>query len=145
MALFLFTKAIFENKPIDVFNYGNMQRDFTYIDDIVEGVVRVIDNPAKPNENFDKVNPDPSSSTAPYKVYNIGNNAPVKLMDFITALEKKIGKTAKKNMLPIQPGDVPSTYADVSDLINDLGYKPNTSIEEGISNFVDWYREFFNV
>jgi UDP-glucuronate 4-epimerase len=145
MALFLFTKAIFEDKPIDVFNYGNMQRDFTYIDDIVEGVVRVIDNPAKPNENFDKVNPDPSSSTAPYKVYNIGNNAPVKLMDFITALEKKIGKTAKKNMLPIQPGDVPSTYADVSDLINDLGYKPNTSIEEGISNFVDWYREFFNV
>jgi UDP-glucuronate 4-epimerase len=145
MALFLFTKAIFEDKPIDVFNYGEMQRDFTYIDDIVEGVVRVIDNPAKPNENFNKVNPDPSSSSAPYKVYNIGNNAPVKLMDFITALEKKIGKTAKKNMLPIQPGDVPSTYADVSDLINDLGYKPNTSIEEGISNFVDWYREFFNV
>ncbi len=145
MALFLFTKAIFEDKPIDVFNYGEMQRDFTYIDDIVEGVVRVIDNPAKPNENFNKVNPDPSSSSAPYKVYNIGNNAPVKLMDFIKALEKKIGKTAKKNMLPIQPGDVPSTYADVSDLINDLGYKPNTSIEEGISNFVDWYREFFGV
>jgi UDP-glucuronate 4-epimerase len=145
MALFLFTKAIFEDKPIDVFNYGEMQRDFTYIDDIVEGVVRVIDNPAKPNENFDKVNPDPSSSSAPYKVYNIGNNAPVKLMDFITALEKKIGKTAKKNMLPIQPGDVPSTYADVTDLINDLGYKPNTSIEEGISKFVDWYREFFGV
>jgi len=145
MALFLFTKAIFEDKPIDVFNYGNMQRDFTYIDDIVEGVVRVIDNPAKPNKNFNKINPDPSSSLAPYKVYNIGNNAPVKLMDFITALEKKIGKTAKKNMLPIQPGDVPSTYADVTDLINDLGYKPNTSIEEGISNFVDWYREFFNV
>jgi UDP-glucuronate 4-epimerase len=145
MALFLFTKAIFEDKPIDVFNYGEMQRDFTYIDDIVEGVVRVIDNPAKPNKNFNKINPDPSSSLAPYKVYNIGNNAPVKLMDFITALEKKIGKTAKKNMLPIQPGDVPSTYADVTDLINDLGYKPNTSIEEGISNFVDWYREFFNV
>jgi len=145
MALFLFTKAIFEDKPIDVFNYGEMQRDFTYIDDIVEGVVRVIDNPAKPNESFDKLNPDPSSSTAPYKVYNIGNNAPVKLMDFIEALEKKIGKIAKKNMLPIQPGDVPSTYADVSDLINDLGYKPNTSIEEGISKFVDWYREFFNI
>ena len=145
MALFLFTKAIFEDKPIDVFNYGEMQRDFTYIDDIVEGVIRVIDNPAKPNRNFDKQNPDPSTSSAPYKVYNIGNNAPVKLMDFITALEKKIGKTAKKNMLPIQPGDVPSTYADVTDLIEDLGYKPNTSIEEGISNFVDWYKEFFKI
>jgi len=145
MALFLFTKAIFEDKPIDVFNYGNMQRDFTYIDDIVEGIVRVIDNPAKPNENFDKSNPDPASSIAPYKVYNIGNNAPVKLMDFITALEKKIGKTAKKNMLPIQPGDVPSTYADVTDLINDLGYKPQTSIEEGIDKFVDWYVDFFDI
>ena len=145
MALFLFTKAIFEDKPIDVFNYGEMQRDFTYIDDIVEGIVRVIDNPAKPNENFDAVNPDPSSSSAPYKVYNIGNNAPVKLMDFIEALEKKIGKVAKKNMLPIQPGDVPSTYADVSDLIDDLGYKPQTSIQEGINNFVDWYIDFYNI
>ena len=145
MALFLFTKAIFEDKPIDVFNYGNMQRDFTYIDDIVEGIVRVIDNPAKPNPAFNPQNPDPSSSSAPYKVYNIGNNAPVKLMDFIEALEEKIGKKAKKNMLPIQPGDVPSTYADVTDLIEDLGYKPQTSIKEGISNFVDWYREFFRV
>ena len=145
MALFLFTKAIFEDKPIDVFNYGNMQRDFTYIDDIVEGIVRVIDNPAKPNSAFDSQNPDPSSSPAPYKVYNIGNNAPVKLMDFIEALEEKIGKKAKKNMLPIQAGDVPSTYADVTDLIEDLGYKPQTSIKEGISNFVDWYREFFMV
>ena len=145
MALFLFTKAIFEDKPIDVFNYGEMQRDFTYIDDIVEGIVRVIDNPAKPNENFDAINPDPSSSSAPYKVYNIGNNAPVKLMDFIEALEKKIGKVAKKNMLPIQPGDVPSTYADVSDLIDDLGYKPQTSIQEGINNFVDWYIDFYNI
>ena len=145
MALFLFTKAIFEDKPIDVFNYGNMQRDFTYIDDIVEGIVRVIDNPAKPNLAFNPQNPDPSSSSAPYKVYNIGNNAPVKLMDFIEALEEKIGKKAKKNLLPIQPGDVPSTYADVTDLIEDLGYKPQTSIKEGISNFVDWYREFFRV
>ena len=145
MALFLFTKAIFKDKPIDVFNYGNMQRDFTYIDDIVEGIVRVIDNPAKPNQTFNPQNPDPSSSSAPYKVYNIGNNAPVKLMDFIEALEEKIGKKAKKNMLPIQPGDVPSTYADVTDLIEDLGYKPQTSIKEGISNFVDWYREFFRV
>ena len=145
MALFLFTKAIFEDKPIDVFNYGEMQRDFTYIDDIVEGITRVIDNPAKPNEKFDAVNPDPSSSSAPYKVYNIGNNAPVKLMDFIEALENKIGKKAKKNMLPIQAGDVPSTYADVQDLIDDLGYKPQTSIQEGINNFVDWYVEFFGI
>ena len=145
MAPILFTKAIFEDKPIKVFNYGKMERDFTYIDDIVEGVIRVIDNPAQINSDFNPKNPDPASSSAPYKVYNIGNNAPVKLMDFITTLEKKIGKTAKKNMLPIQPGDVESTYADVSDLINDLGYKPNTSIEEGISKFVDWYREFYGV
>jgi len=141
MALFKFTKAIFEGEAIDVYNYGEMQRDFTYIDDIVEGIIRVIDNPAKPNPNWDKQ--DPSTSSAPYKVYNIGNNAPVKLMDFITALEKKIGKTAKKNMLPMQAGDVPSTYADVTDLIEDLGYKPSTSIEEGIDKFVDWYKEFF--
>jgi len=143
MALFLFTKAILEDKPIDVFNYGKMQRDFTYIDDIVEGIVRVIDNPATPNPNFDAKNPDPATSSAPYKVYNIGNNAPVKLMDFIEAIEKKIGKTAKKNMLPIQAGDVPSTYADVNDLIDDLGYKPQTSIQEGIDKFVDWYIDFF--
>lgn len=145
MALFLFTKAILEDKPIDVFNNGQMQRDFTYIDDIVEGVIKVIDNPAKKNENWNAQNPNPSSSKAPYKIYNIGNNNPVKLMDFIEALEKKIGKTATKNMLPIQPGDVPSTYADVSDLAKDMGYKPQTSIEEGIDRFVDWYREFFNV
>ena len=143
MALFLFTKAIFENKPIDVFNYGDMQRDFTYIDDIVEGVVRVIDNPAEANEDFDATSPDPSSSKVPYRIYNIGNNAPVRLMDFIEELERKIGKTAKKNKLPIQAGDVPSTYADVDDLVDDLGYKPQTSIQEGISNFVDWYVEFF--
>jgi len=145
MALFLFTKAILEDKPIDVYNYGKMQRDFTYIDDIVEGIVRVIDNPAQPNPNFDAKNPDPASSSAPYKVYNIGNNAPVKLMDFIEALEEKIGKKAKKNLLPIQPGDVPSTYADVTDLINDLGYKPQTSIKEGIDKFVDWYIDFFKI
>jgi len=145
MALFKFTKAIFEDKPIDVYNYGKMERDFTYIDDIVEGIIRVIDNPAKPNENFDAKNPDPATSSAPYRVYNIGNNAPVKLMDFIEALEKKIGKKAKKNMLPIQPGDVPSTYADVTDLIEDLGYKPKTSIQEGIDQFVDWYKEFFKI
>ena len=143
MALFLFTKAILEGKSIDVFNYGEMQRDFTYIDDIVEGIVRVNDNPAQPNEKWDSSNPDPASSTAPFKIYNIGNNNPVKLLDFIEALEKKLGKKAIKNMLPIQAGDVPSTYADVNDLIEDLGYKPQTSIEDGIDKFVNWYREFF--
>lgn len=144
MALFLFTKAIFENKSIDVFNYGEMQRDFTYIDDIVEGIIRVNDNPPVENPNWNADSSDPSVSSAPYKVYNIGNNNPVKLMDFITALEDKIGKRAEKNMLPIQPGDVPSTYADVSDLIENLNYKPNTTVEQGISNFVDWYVDFFD-
>ncbi len=145
MALYLFTKAIIEDREIDVFNHGNMQRDFTYIDDIVEGIVRVNDNPPKGNPQWDGKNPDPSSSPAPYKIYNIGNNNPVKLMDFIEAIEKKLGKKAKKNMLPLQAGDVPSTYADVSDLIEDLGYKPQTSIEEGIDKFVDWYLAFFGV
>ncbi len=145
MALFLFTKAILEDKPIDVFNYGEMQRDFTYIDDIVEGVIRVIDNPPKGNSSWSGKNPDPSSSIAPYKIYNIGNNNPVKLMDFIAEIEKKLGKVAKKNMLPIQAGDVPSTYANVDDLIEDLHYKPNTTIEAGISNFIDWYRGFFEI
>jgi len=143
MALYLFTKAIIEDKPIDVFNYGEMQRDFTYIDDIVEGIIRVNDNPPKGNKEWDGMNPDPSTSPAPYKIYNIGNNNPVKLMDFIEALENKLGKKAKKNMLPIQAGDVPSTYANVEDLIADLDYKPQTPIQEGINNFVDWYLEFF--
>ena len=145
MALFLFTKAILEDREIDVFNYGDMQRDFTYIDDIVEGVVRVIDNPPKGDENWSGLNPDPATSRAPYKIYNIGNNAPVGLMDFIEAIEKKLKKEAKKNMLPMQPGDVKSTYADVSDLIKDLGYKPSTSIEEGISKFIDWYLDFYEI
>lgn len=143
MALYLFTKAIIEDRPIDVFNYGNMQRDFTYIDDIVEGIIRVNDNPPKANPEWD--HKDPSSSSAPYKIYNIGNNNPVKLMDFIEALENKLGKKAQKNMVPIQAGDVPSTYADVSDLIADLDYKPETTIQEGINNFVDWYVDFFKV
>ena len=145
MALFLFTKAIIEDRPIDVFNYGEMQRDFTYIDDIVNGVIKVIDNPPKGDPSWSGKDPDPSSSKAPYKIYNIGNNNPVKLMDFIEALENKLGKKAKKNMLPLQPGDVPSTYADVSGLIEDFGYKPQTSIQEGIDKFVDWYVDFFNV
>ncbi len=145
MALFLFTKAILDNKPIDVFNYGKMERDFTYIDDIVEGVARVIDNPPVANPNWSGKNPDPSTSKAPYKVYNIGNSSPVKLMDFIEAIEQSIGKTAEKNMLPIQPGDVPATYADTTDLERDLGYKPCTPIREGVENFVKWYRKFYNV
>ncbi len=145
MALFLFTKAILEDRAIDVYNYGDMRRDFTYIDDIVEGLVRVIDNPPKGNPSWSGKNPDPSSSKAPYKIYNIGNNNPVKLMDFIEAIEEKIGKEAKKNMLPIQAGDVPETYANVSDLIEDLGYKPATPIKEGIDRFITWYREFYNV
>jgi len=131
MALFLFVKAALEGKPIDVFNNGDMQRDFTYIDDIVEGVLRVIDNPRK--------------DTPPYKVYNIGNNAPVKLMDFIEAIENKLGKKIEKNFLPLQAGDVPATYADVQDLIDDLGYRPNTPIQEGIDKFLDWYIDFFGV
>ena len=142
MALFLFTKAILENRAIDVFNHGDMQRDFTYIDDIVEGVIRVLDNPPS---GVNEADINPSNSTAPYKIYNIGNNNPVQLMDFIEAIEKKLGKKAKKNMLPLQSGDVPSTYADVSDLIDDLNYKPATPIQEGIDKFIDWYLEFFKV
>ncbi len=145
MALFLFTKAILNDEPIDVYNHGEMIRDFTYIDDIVEGIVRVIDNPPKENKNWSGQNPEPSSSKAPYKIYNIGNNNPVKLMDFIKAIEQKLGKTAKKNMMPIQQGDVPATYADVDDLINDMNYKPNTSIIKGIDNFIEWYLDYYNV
>lgn len=145
MALFLFTKAALEGRPIDVFNFGNMQRDFTYIDDIVEGVVRVIDNPAQRNPEWSGASPDPGSSSAPYRVYNIGNNQPVRLMEFITAIENALGMTIEKNLMPIQPGDVPSTYADVSDLVRDMGYKPATPVQEGVNRFIAWYREFFNV
>ncbi len=145
MALFLFTKAILEDQPINVFNNGEMQRDFTYIDDIVEGIVRVIDNPPKGNPEWDGKNPDPGSAKSPYKIYNIGNNAPVRLMDFIESIEKVLGKTAKKNMMPMQAGDVPATYANVDDLVRDLDYKPATSIEEGIAKFIAWYRDFFKV
>ena len=145
MALFLFTKAILEDRPIDVFNFGMMQRDFTYVDDIVEGIVKIIDSPPKGNKNWDPKQPDPSSSTAPYKVYNIGNNNPVKLMDFIEALEEALGKKAQKNLLPIQPGDVPATWADVNDLIEDAGYKPDTPVKEGIKKFVEWYKKFYSI
>lgn len=145
MALFLFTKAAIENKPIDIFNNGKMLRDFTYIDDIIEGIVRIINNPAKPNKTWSGKNPNPSSSSAPYKVYNIGNNNPVKLLDFISSIEDAVGKKIKKNFLPLQPGDVPSTYANVDDLVSNIDYKPNTSVQDGINKFVEWYREYFNV
>ena len=145
MALFLFTKAILEGKPIDVFNHGNMLRDFTYIDDIVEGVVRVIDRVPGPDPEWTSAKPDPGSSNAPYCIYNIGNNNPVKLMDFIDAIERHLGIPAEKNMLPMQDGDVPSTYADVDDLMRLVGFKPETSIDTGIKNFVDWYRDYFKV
>lgn len=143
MALFLFIEAIKKDEPIQVFNHGKMKRDFTYIDDIVEGIIRVADRPAKPNPDWTGDNPEPGSSYAPFKVYNIGNSNPVELMDYIGALEKALGKTAKKNMLPLQQGDVPATYADVTDLKRDTGYQPNTSVEDGVAKFVAWYNEFY--
>ncbi|MFD2036867.1 NAD-dependent epimerase [Belliella marina] len=143
MALFLFADAIDHDKAIKVFNHGKMKRDFTYVDDIVEGIVRVSDRPASANTNWEGDKPDPGSSKAPYKVYNIGNSNPVELMDYIQALENAMGKVAEKEMLPIQPGDVPATFADVSDLNRDTGYSPNTSVEEGVSRFVDWYKSYF--
>ncbi|MRJ02015.1 MAG: NAD-dependent epimerase [Epsilonproteobacteria bacterium] len=145
MALFLFTKAILENRAIDVFNYGKMERDFTYIDDIVEGVVRVIDNPPEGERCWSGRRPNPASSRAPYRVYNIGNGSPVGLMEFIGAIERALGKEAKKNFLPLQPGDVPATWADTTALEKDLGYRPNTPIEYGVGKFVEWYREFYGV
>jgi UDP-glucuronate 4-epimerase len=144
MALFLFTRAILEGKAIDVFNYGKMQRDFTYIDDIIEGVVRVTKKIPKPNKSWSGDDPDPGTSYAPYKVYNIGNNNPVELMTFIEAIEKCLGKKAKKNLQPLQAGDVPATYADVDDLMNDVGFKPATPIKEGIKRFVEWYCEYYH-
>ncbi len=143
MALFLFTRAILNNEPIKVFNNGNMQRDFTYIDDIVEGVVRVMDKIPEPDPDWSSDTPNPSSSRVPYKIYNIGNNQPVALMAFIEAIEKALGREAIKEFLPLQPGDVPATYADVNDLIADTGFKPATPVQEGVQNFVDWYREYY--
>jgi UDP-glucuronate 4-epimerase len=145
MALFLFTKAITNGKPIDVFNNGNMQRDFTYIDDIVEGLARVIDNPPSGNGKWTGKSPDPSSSPNPYKIYNIGNNSPVKLLDFIEAIEKALGTKAKKNFMEMQPGDVPATYADVEDLVKTLGYRPNTNIKDGVNKFIGWYKKYYNI
>jgi UDP-glucuronate 4-epimerase len=143
MALFIFTKAILEGKPIEVFNYGKMQRDFTYIDDIVEGVIRALDHPATPNPTWSGDQPDPGTSSAPARVYNIGNHQPVELLHFIEVLEQALGKKAEKRLMPLQPGDVPATYADVDDLMRDVGFAPATPIEEGIARFVEWYREFY--
>lgn len=145
MALFLFTKAILEGKAIDVYNYGRMKRDFTYIDDIVEGLVRLLPRIPQPDKNWSGMHPDPATSFAPYRLYNIGNNKPVELMRFIEVLEEKLGRKAEKNFLPIQDGDVPETYADVNDLMRDTGFKPSTSIEEGIGKFVDWYKSFYGI
>ena len=143
MALFMFTKNIVEGKPINVFNYGNHKRDFTYIEDIVEGVIRTMDNTAKPNEDWDPANPDPGTSRAPYRIYNIGNQQPVELMRYIEVIEECVGKKAEKNLLPLQPGDVPDTWADTEDLVADVDYQPSTPVEVGVKKFVDWYLEFY--
>ncbi|ALC17051.1 UDP-galacturonate 4-epimerase [Desulfuromonas soudanensis] len=143
MAMFLFTRAILEGRPIDVYNYGKMRRDFTYVDDIVEGIIRVADNIARPNPDWTGDAPDPGTSSAPYRNYNIGNNNPVELLHLIEVIEDALGKKAEKILLPLQPGDVPATYADVDDLVRDVGFKPATSIEEGVGRFVAWYREYY--
>jgi UDP-glucuronate 4-epimerase len=145
MALFLFAKAILEDRPIDVFNHGKMRRDFTYIDDIAEGTVRVIDRPAAANSSFVADAPDPATSWAPYRVFNIGNHDPVGLMDYIAALEAALGKEGKKNFLPLQAGDVPASFADTDELRAHTGFAPNTSVEEGVRRFVDWYRDYYKV
>jgi len=145
MALFLFTKAILEGKSIDVYNHGKMRRDFTYVDDIVESVSRLIPKIAQPNNNWDGMTPDPGTSFAPYRIFNIGNNNPVELMRFIEVIEEKLGRKAIKNLLPLQDGDVPATYADVDDLMREVDFKPSTPIEVGIGNFIDWYVKYYNV
>jgi UDP-glucuronate 4-epimerase len=145
MAYFLFTKAILEERPIDVYNHGKMKRDFTYIDDIIEGVVRVMDTVPKPDSEWNGDDPDSATSFAPYRLYNMGNNNAVELERFIEVLEDCIGRKAKKNLLPIQPGDVPATYADVDDLSRDVGFKPSTKIEDGIEKFVAWYRNYYGI
>ncbi|MBP6735563.1 MAG: NAD-dependent epimerase [Chromatiaceae bacterium] len=145
MALFKFTRAILAGEPIEVFNYGHHRRDFTYVDDIVEGVIRVLDRPAAPNPGWDGAAPDPATSATPYRIYNIGNQHPVELLRYIEVLEDCLGKKAEKILLPLQPGDVPDTYAEVSDLVRDTGYKPDTAVETGIARFVDWYRGYYGV
>jgi UDP-glucuronate 4-epimerase len=145
MALFKFTKAILEGRPIDIFNHGNHSRDFTYVEDIVEGVVRAVDRIAAPDPAYDTSNPDPSTSNTPWRVYNIGNGTPISLIRFVEILEEKLGMTAEKNMLPMQAGDVIATWADTSDLKTDFGWSPTTSVEDGVSRFVDWYLEYYNI
>ena len=145
MSMFLFTQRILAGEPIDVFNNGHHSRDFTYIDDIVSGVVRALDHVATPNPEWSGENPDPGTSSAPYRLYNIGNHSPVQLMDYIACIEQAVGKTAKKNFLPLQPGDVPATYADLDDLKAEIGFEPKTPIDEGVKRFVAWYREFYRV
>jgi len=145
MALFLFAKNIIEGKPINVFNHGNHTRDFTFVDDIANGVVAALDHNAQPNLNWDGMNPDPATSRAPWRVYNIGNNQPVKLMRYIEVLEECLGKKAELNLLPLQAGDVPDTFANAENLIKDVGYTPNTPVEEGVRRFVEWYREYYKV
>jgi UDP-glucuronate 4-epimerase len=145
MALFLFTKAILAGEPINIFNHGNMVRDFTFVEDIVEGVIRVADKPASPNRSFDSANPDPATSNAPFRVFNIGNNQPMPLMDYIQALESALGLTANKNYLPMQPGDVPATAANTDELNAWVGFKPDTAVQHGVARFVDWYRSYYKV
>lgn len=143
MALFLFTKSILEGKPVNVFNYGKHRRAFTYIDDIVTGIVRVSDQPARPNEAWDSDHPDPATSKAPWRIYNIGNTTTVELLDYIAAIEKALGKKAELELLPLQPGDVPDAYADMGDLVKQFNYEPETPVEQGVARFVDWYREYY--
>ena len=145
MALFLFTRNILEGKPIDVFNHGKHRRDFTYVDDIVEGVIRTLDRPAVANPQFDAAIPDPGTSSAPWRVYNIGNSRPVELFDYIRAIEQATGRKAQMNLLPLQPGDVPDTFADVAALERDTGYRPSTSVEVGVARFVEWYRSYYKI
>jgi UDP-glucuronate 4-epimerase len=143
MALFLFTRAILDGQPIDVFNFGHHKRDFTFVADIVEGVVRVLDRVAQPNPAWDSLHPDPASSRAPFRLYNIGNNNPVELMRYIEVLEQCLGRKARKNLLPLQPGDVPDTFADIDDLVKDVGYRPATPVEVGVRRFVDWFCDYY--
>lgn len=145
MALFLFTKSILADQPINVFNYGRHRRDFTYIDDIAEGVIRVLDRPAQPNPDWNGATPDPGSSMAPWRVYNIGNNQPIELLHYIHLLEQYLGKKAEMHLLPLQPGDVPDTYANVDDLVADIEYKPKMTVEEGVSRFIDWYKSYYAI
>jgi UDP-glucuronate 4-epimerase len=145
MALFIFTKAILEGRPIDVYNFGKMKRDFTYVDDIVAGITRLLTKVPERNKEWDAFHPDPASSVAPYRIYNIGNNQPVELIRFIEVLEEKLGRKAIRNFLPLQAGDVTETYADISRIQRDIGFKPGTSIEEGIGKFVEWYTEYYKI